>query len=164
MQVKQSTFKAARQRLIAADDSSTASESNGEEHSDEEKATVNQNKRKNEVQEPSPPRKAPKTTENSLNEAPEALFETNAAVEVELELLAIESRRLDFEVIKWKQQQALRRQTLQLKCEEINLKGATTKQQQQTQEMEIRAKLIKALDEAGTAVTQVREYLALLEG
>ncbi|OWZ19067.1 hypothetical protein PHMEG_0006734 [Phytophthora megakarya] len=164
MQEKQSTFKAARQRLVAADDSSTASESNGEEHSDEEKATVNQNKRKNEAQEPSPPKKAPKTTENGLNEAPEALFETNAAVEVELELLAIESRRLDFEVVKWKQQQALRRQTLQLKCEEINLKEATTKQQQQTQKMELRAKLIKALDEAGTALTQVREYLALVEG
>ncbi|KAF1774553.1 hypothetical protein GQ600_12883 [Phytophthora cactorum] len=69
--------------------------------------------------------------------------------EAELQLLAIESRRLDFEVVKWKQQQALRRETLKLKSEEINLKETTTKQKQQTQMMELRARLLKALDEAG---------------
>ncbi|GMF50718.1 unnamed protein product [Phytophthora fragariaefolia] len=84
--------------------------------------------------------------------------------EAALQLLAIETRRLDFEVAKWKQQQALRREALQLKAEEIALKEATTRQRQQTHVMELRAKLLKALDEAGAPPAQTREYLALLDG
>ncbi|KAE8967333.1 hypothetical protein PR002_g28096 [Phytophthora rubi] len=106
-----------------------------------------------------------KTSRTSLNEASSPLIEDNSVEdEAELQLLAIEARRLDFEVSKWKQQQKLRRETLQLKAEEISLKEATTRQTQQTQVMELKAKVLKALDKVGTTPAQARKYLALLEG
>ncbi|KAL4123872.1 hypothetical protein PRIC2_009718 [Phytophthora ramorum] len=119
-------------------------------------------KRKNEASEASQGTKTPRKGEMILNEAPETLFDRQD--EAELQLLVIESRRLDFEVAKWKQQQKLRRETLQLKSEEINLKEATTRQQLETQGMELRARLIKALDETNKPPAQMREYLELLEG
>ncbi|KAL4150565.1 hypothetical protein PRNP1_009967 [Phytophthora ramorum] len=123
---------------------------------------ISTNKRKNEASEASQGTKTPRKGEMTLNEAPETLFDRQD--EAELQLLVIESRRLDFEVAKWKQQQKLRRETLQLKSEEINLKEATTRQQLQTQGMELRARLIKALDETNKPPAQMREYLELLEG
>ncbi|KAF1774581.1 hypothetical protein GQ600_11117 [Phytophthora cactorum] len=127
-----------------------------------ERLTLLTRTRKTEAHQP-PQRK--KNSKQSQKEATETLFEDDQAVnEAELQLLAIESRRLDFEVVKWKQQQALRRETLKLKSEEINLKETTTKQKQQTQMMELRARLLKALDEAGKPPAEAKKYLAVLEG
>ncbi|KAF4043182.1 hypothetical protein GN244_ATG04664 [Phytophthora infestans] len=164
MHVKRSMSKADRRRLVAASDSASVSDVEAaEELSEDDKplsSIIQTKKRKTRVQGPRQPKKTSKETES---EASELLSEDNAAVdEAELQLLAIESRRLDFEVAKWKQQQALRRETLKLKSEEINLKEATTKQKQQTQMMELRARLIKALDEAGKDPSETKKYLALL--
>lgn len=169
MHVKRSMSKADRRRLTARDSTSDSDVSSTEELSDDDKplsSIVKTKKRKNEASEATPPTKKPSRKDESiLNEASKPLFEDNSVVdEVELQLLAIETRQLDFEVAKWKRQQALRRETLQLKSEEINLKETTTKQQQQTQVMELRARIVKALDEAGIAPAQTRKYLALLEG
>uniref|UniRef100_A0AAV1UPX1 Uncharacterized protein n=1 Tax=Peronospora matthiolae TaxID=2874970 RepID=A0AAV1UPX1_9STRA len=74
-------------------------------------------------------------------------------------------RRLHYycEVAKWKWQQTLRRERLQLKREEIQYKEKLTKQQLQVQVMELRARLGKALDEAGQSPAQAKKYLALLK-
>ncbi|CAI5719020.1 unnamed protein product [Hyaloperonospora brassicae] len=77
-------------------------------------------------------------------------------------LLAVETRHLDFAVAKWKQQQTLRRERLQLKRAEIQFKERVTKQQLQMQVMELRARLVKALEETGQSPAQAKKYLALL--
>ncbi|KAG2787839.1 hypothetical protein PC129_g22189 [Phytophthora cactorum] len=158
--------QADRRRLMAASDSASDSDVvTAEDLSEDDKplgSMVQRKKRKTEAHQP-PQRK--KNSKQSQKEATETLFEDDQAVnEAELQLLAIESRRLDFEVVKWKQQQALRRETLKLKSEEINLKETTTKQKQQTQMMELRARLLKALDEAGKPPAEAKKYLAVLEG
>ncbi|CEG41924.1 uncharacterized protein PHALS_12236 [Plasmopara halstedii] len=102
---------------------------------------------------------------NYVHKPPQFMHEDRPNIdEAELQLLIVESQRLDFEVSKWKQQQALRRETLQLKSEEISLKEATTKQKQETQMMEIRAKVFDALEKAGKGPDEVNEYFALLQG
>ncbi|KAG2794897.1 hypothetical protein PC116_g26953 [Phytophthora cactorum] len=161
-----SMSQADRRRLMAASDSASDSDVvTAEDLSEDDKplgSMVQRKKRKTEAHQP-PQRK--KNSKQSQKEATETLFEDDQAVnEAELQLLAIESRRLDFEVVKWKQQQALRRETLKLKSEEINLKETTTKQKQQTQMMELRARLLKALDEAGKPPAEAKKYLAVLEG
>ena len=45
---------------------------------------------------------------------------------------------------------------------EFNYKEKMTKQQLQVQMMELRASLVKALDEAGQSPAQAKKYLALL--
>ncbi|RLN48559.1 hypothetical protein BBJ28_00023351 [Nothophytophthora sp. Chile5] len=79
------------------------------------------------------------------------------------EMLELETRRLEFEVARWKEQQTLRRETLELKSEEIRCKGELTRQQHEVQTMEVRARVVQALGEAGKTAAQVREYLDLLE-
>ena len=77
-------------------------------------------------------------------------------------LLAVETRQLDFAVAKWKQQLTLRRERLQLKRAEIQFKERVTKQQLQLQVMELRARLVKALEETKQSPAQATKYLALL--
>ncbi|EGZ10603.1 hypothetical protein PHYSODRAFT_388340, partial [Phytophthora sojae] len=58
---------------------------------------------------PERPTQHKKNSRRTLNEADNPVIEDNSVEdEAELQLLAIEARRLDFEVAKWKQQQALR--------------------------------------------------------
>lgn len=157
MHVKRSTSD--RRRLSALNDTTSDSDE-GATKKLADKPQLHRKKRKIATREPS---LAKKTHETSLNEVPEHPCTSNSTTkESELQLLAIESRRLDFEVVKWKQQQALRRETLMLKSEEISVKETTTRQKQETRMMELHAKLIIALDKAGK-VEQANEYLALLE-
>ncbi|ETO60396.1 hypothetical protein F444_21400 [Phytophthora nicotianae P1976] len=163
MHVKRSLSQADRRRLIAASASASDSDVTGELSEDDKplRSVAQRKKRKVEGQETP---QAKKASNESDNEIIEPIFEDDSAVdEAELQLLAIESRRLDFEVAKWKQHQALRHETLKLKSEEITLKETTTKQKQQTQMMELRARLIQALDEAGKDPAESKKYLALLE-
>ncbi|KAG7399067.1 hypothetical protein PHYBOEH_009845 [Phytophthora boehmeriae] len=95
------------------------------------------------------------TEETKSDQSPVSSFECQ-----ELEL---ESRRLDFEVAQWKQQEALRLDRLQLKSEEIMGKETLTRQQQELEAMEIRARVIQALHATKKSPAEVREYLALLE-
>ncbi|RLN82699.1 hypothetical protein BBJ28_00018978 [Nothophytophthora sp. Chile5] len=86
-----------------------------------------------------------------------------AVSSTEWEMLELETRRLAFEVAQWKQQQALRRETLELKSEEIRCKEEVTRQQHEVQTMEVRARVVQALGEVGKTAAQAREYLDLLE-
>jgi 2C-methyl-D-erythritol 2,4-cyclodiphosphate synthase len=165
MHVKRSMSEADRRRLLR---SASASNSDSEQLSDDDKplsAFVDSKKRKNVASALPPAKKTARKDDVALNEAFEVVIEDGPAQnEVELQLVAIETRRLDFEVAKWKQQQALGFEALRLKSEEIELKEATTKQLHQVQVMELRARLLKALDEVGKPAAQARKYLALLEG
>ena len=160
MHVKRSMSKADRQRLIARD--STSDSDVGEAFAGNDNLPSALAMRKKQKTETSAPAKnTTKRQENWVSEAPEPLLQAH---EMELQLLAIETRRLDFEVAQWKQQQLLRREALQLKREEIKLKEATTKQQQHTHVMDLKAGILQALDQAGQPPAQARLYLALLEG
>ncbi|CAI5708999.1 unnamed protein product [Peronospora destructor] len=143
--------KAARQRLMASDSDVGLPE----DFSDDDRLSSSFTMRKKHKKETSVPAK------NTSRKQSEAVRE---AYEVELQLLAIETRRLDFEVAQWKHHQMLRREALQLKSEEIKTKEVTTKQQQQTHVMELKAGILQALDQAGQLPAQARTYLALLEG
>lgn len=94
-------------------------------------------------------------------ETSDAAAEQNA---VELQELELAARRLEFQAAQWKQQLALRKERLQLKSEEINGKETLTRQQQQVEAMEIRARVLRALGEMHKTPEQIREYLTLLEG
>lgn len=154
---------AGRRRIDIASESTSAPDvlhvDDFVEHDQQSTSFVQGKKRKIAAQEPV------HASKTYFHEPPHFLYEDSPAIdETELQLLSIESCRLEFEVKRWKQQQALRREKLQLKSEEITLKEATTKEKQKTQMMELRSKLFNALDEAGKGAEEADEYFALLQG
>ncbi|KAG6587145.1 uncharacterized protein IUM83_03022 [Phytophthora cinnamomi] len=155
MHVKKNCVRQSKPRSSSSDSDAGPTEELGNEETSVSSVTAGAKRKSDAPERPTPSKK------RLLTNAP--LIEHDEA-ELELQLLAVEARRLDFEVAKWKQQQTLRRETLRLKADEISLKEAATRQAQQTQVMELRAKLLKALDEVGTAPAQARKYLALLDG
>uniref|UniRef100_A0AAV1UNB3 Uncharacterized protein n=1 Tax=Peronospora matthiolae TaxID=2874970 RepID=A0AAV1UNB3_9STRA len=170
MHVKRSTSTADRRRLMASD---SASDSDALDSNQRLNCNVKGRKRKNEEEEVAKKvsRKTSSKKEKELNSVSKegaksqknAVHAPDAAYTEELKLIAMETRQLNFEVAKWKQQQTLRRERLQLKREEIQYKEKLTKQQLQVQVMELRARLGKALDEAGQSPAQAKKYLALLK-
>ena len=169
MHVKRSMSTADHRHLMASD---SASDSDVLDDNQRLNCIVNGKKRENEEEEVARKvsRKRSSKKEKELKSVSKkgaksqkkAVDAPDAAHTEKLKLVAMETRQLDFEVAKWKQQQTLRRERLQLKREEINYKEKMTKQQLQVQVMKLRARLVKALDEAGQSPVQAKKYLALL--